>query len=183
MEVAQASPAIASQSARFAVIHGPPALASHPARFMLCCPRRYLENFTPVMSTVGGLLIGLSSLMLLLFNGRVAGISGICGAALDERAGRDWRIAFMLGLVGAGFFIFVWMPQAFAFEIQRSPWALAVAGLLVGFGTRLGSGCTSGHGVCGISRFSKRSLVATATFMATGVITVALVNALFGGAP
>ncbi len=140
-----------------------------------------MENFTPVLSTIGGLLIGLSSLMLLLFNGRVAGISGICGAALDQREGRDWRLAFMLGLIGTGLVFFLVRPEAFAFELQRSPWALAAAGLLVGFGTRLGSGCTSGHGVCGISRFSKRSLVATATFIATGVITVALVNGLFGG--
>ena len=141
-----------------------------------------MDNFTPLMSGVGGLLIGLSSIMLLLFNGRVAGISGICGSLLGRADDRDWRVAFMLGLVGAGLVYFLVAPGAFAFEIERSPYAIAAAGLLVGFGTRLGSGCTSGHGVCGISRFSKRSLVATATFITTGAITVALVNGLFGGA-
>lgn len=140
-----------------------------------------MQNFTPMLSGVGGLLIGLSAVMLLLFNGRVAGISGICGGVLSDAEGRDWRVAFVLGLVSAGLVFFLVQPRAFAFELERTPVAIAVAGLLVGFGTRLGSGCTSGHGVCGISRFSKRSMVATATFMTTGAITVAVVNLVFGG--
>lgn len=140
-----------------------------------------MTDFTPVLSGAGGLLIGLSSVMLLLLNGRVAGISGICGSLFSGANDRDWRVAFVLGLVGAGLVYFLIAPTSFAFELERSTVAIAAAGLLVGFGTRLGSGCTSGHGVCGISRFSKRSMVATATFITTGAITVALVNGLFGG--
>jgi len=140
-----------------------------------------MENFTPLLSSVGGVLIGLSSVMLLLLNGRVAGISGICGGLLSQTNDKTWRAAFIFGLGSAGFVFYLIAPASFDYGLDRSPWAIAAAGLLVGFGTRLGSGCTSGHGVCGVSRFSKRSMVATATFIATGAITVALVNFFSGG--
>jgi uncharacterized protein len=132
-----------------------------------------LQNYFPALA--GGILIGLSSWLLLASLGRVAGISGIASAALFEREHEGshngtWRWMFLIGLVvgGALFATYFAVPTA----AQRSPWLLAVAGLLVGFGTVLGSGCTSGHGVCGLGRRSVRSLVATCTFMATGFATV-----------
>jgi len=130
------------------------------------------ENFTPWSALAGGLLIGLSAATLLLFNGRVAGISGILGGLLPP-APRDtaWRVWFLLGLAAA--------PLAYALAAPLPPVridadvaTLAAAGLLVGFGTRYGSGCTSGHGVCGLSRFSPRSMAATASFMLAGFATV-----------
>lgn len=132
---------------------------------------------------IGGILIGLASIGLMLFNGRIAGISGITGGLLAPRRGDiGWRAAFVVGLVAGGFALRVVYPEAFPTEVKASLPALVVAGLLVGVGTRLGSGCTSGHGVCGMSRLSPRSIVATLTFMATGMLTVAAVRHLFGGA-
>ena len=143
-----------------------------------------MEHFTPLSSLFGGVLVGLASALMLLLNGRIAGISGIVGGLLVPSAGEvRWRAAFTAGLVAGGFAFYLLRPEAFAFTVDRSYAALAVAGLLVGFGTRLGSGCTSGHGICGISRLSPRSLVATATFMATGLATVYVANHLVGGAP
>lgn len=110
-----------------------------------------MENFTPLLSSVGGVLIGLSSVMLLLLSGRVAGISGICGGLLSQTNDKTWRAAFIFGLGSAGFVFYLIAPASFDYGLDRSPWAIAAAGLLVGFGTRLGSGCTSGHGVCGVS--------------------------------
>ncbi|MEQ9502334.1 MAG: YeeE/YedE family protein [Deltaproteobacteria bacterium] len=134
-----------------------------------------MENFTPVASLVGGILIGLASFGLLAFNGRIAGISGITGALLAPKAGDvGWRLAFFFGLVLGGIVMGALQPQWFTYGLDRSVATVAIAGLVVGFGTRLGSGCTSGHGVCGISRLSVRSIVATVTFMATGAITVFL---------
>ena len=134
-----------------------------------------------VMPLIGGALIGLSAAMMMHFHGRIAGISGILGGLLTgDRA--LWRLLFAVGLVvGGGVWLAV-QPGQFSMEIQRSPGALAVAGLLVGVGTRMGNGCTSGHGVCGMARFSRRSIVATLTFIATGAITVFIVNHLFNGA-
>lgn len=141
-----------------------------------------MENFTPLASTLGGLLIGLASAALLLFNGRIAGISGITGGVLRMREGETlWRVLFVLGLVAGGFIAWTVSPEAFAFEIDRSVWALVVAGLFVGVGTQLGSGCTSGHGVCGLSRLSKRSLVAVVTFMGAAAVMVFVVGRFFGG--
>lgn len=119
----------------------------------------------------GGMLIGLSSLMLMLFNGRVAGISGILGGALQHKDA--WRWLFLLGLAGGGLLAFTlgWASLPTLAVLPGWPW-VALAGLLVGVGTRLGNGCTSGHGICGVGRLSRRSLVATLTFMATGVLTV-----------
>jgi len=121
----------------------------------------------------GGALIGLSASLLLLANGRIAGISGILGGALTPKAADfGWRLTFLLGLlVGGGALIFL-MPQRFDMTGMPSLLWVAVAGVLVGFGTRLGSGCTSGHGVCGIGRGSPRSIAATLTFMLTGGLTV-----------
>ena len=141
-----------------------------------------MENFTPISALIGGIMIGLSASLLLLFTGRSAGISGILGGLL-ERPGDDtwWRVSFVAGLMAGGVTLALVYPQALRMEITRSGVALCLAGLLVGFGTRLGSGCTSGHGVCGISRFSVRSVVATITFMATGAVAVFVINQLLGG--
>jgi uncharacterized membrane protein YedE/YeeE len=133
-------------------------------------------HFTPLSSFAGGVLIGCAAAMLVLFNGRIAGVSGIAGGLLVARRGDiAWRAAFVLGLLAA--------PVAFRL-FGRTPFpridagfgALVVAGLLVGLGTSYGSGCTSGHGVCGLSRLSPRSLVATLAFMAAGMATVFLVR-------
>lgn len=142
-----------------------------------------MESFTPIASLVGGVLIGLSATIMLLFHGRITGITGIVAGVLDQRAQGDvlWRVLFLGGLVTGGVVLGLAVPQLFAVEIVRSPWAIIAAGLLVGFGTRIGSGCTSGHGVCGISRFAPRSIVATVTFMVTGAVTVFIVNHLLGG--
>jgi uncharacterized membrane protein YedE/YeeE len=142
-----------------------------------------MDHFTPGSALVGGVLIGLSSSLLLLYNGRIAGISGIVGGLLRGPAGeRLWRAAFVLGLLAGGLMLRLVEPEAFTFGIVRSTPALVLAGLLVGIGTQLGSGCTSGHGVCGISRGSARSIVATGVFMATGALAVYIVNHVLGGA-
>ncbi len=128
-----------------------------------------------------GDIIGLSATLLLLFNGRIAGISGILNAFINPREPETgWRGLFLLGLIlGAG--AYVWTrPGAEPAMAQIPLWVLVLAGLLVGVGTRMGSGCTSGHGVCGLARFSLRSLVATSLFMATGVATVFVVRHVFG---
>lgn len=138
-----------------------------------------MENFTPVSGLVGGLLIGAAAALLLLANGRIAGISGIMGGVLNPKTNETaWRGAFLIGLIAA--------PVLYALvatvEITvAAPLPLLVgAGLLVGFGTRLGSGCTSGHGVCGISRLSWRSVIATLTFMGAGIATVFITHHLAG---
>jgi uncharacterized membrane protein YedE/YeeE len=132
---------------------------------------------------VGGALIGLSASLLLLFNGRIAGISGIAGGLLSQRTRAElaWRATFLLGLVGGGFLLRALWPEALGAPVTSGA-AVVVAGLLVGFGTRLGNGCTSGHGVCGISRGATRSIAATLTFMATGAAAVFLVRHILGGA-
>ncbi len=138
------------------------------------------NTFTPWSALVGGLLIGLAATMFALLNGRIAGISGVIGGLLKPARGDiAWRAAFILGLVGAPqvYMLFAVLPTL---QIDAGYGALAVAGLLVGVGTRYGAGCTSGHGVCGLSRLSPRSLVATATFMATGFLTVFVIRHLFG---
>ncbi len=142
-----------------------------------------MDHFTPLASLIGGMLIGLSASMLLLFNGKIAGISGIIAGTLSPAKNDTlWRIVFVTGLLVGGFLLRLLSPQTFVIGITRSWSALVVAGLLVGFGTRLGNGCTSGHGVCGLSRFSQRSLIATVTFIATGALTVYIINHLLGGA-
>jgi uncharacterized membrane protein YedE/YeeE len=126
----------------------------------------------------GGMLIGLAAALLLLFNGRIAGISGIVGGLLRPARGDiAWRLAFLLGLLAAplAYALVAVLP---AVRVEAGSATLIAAGLLVGIGTRYGSGCTSGHGVCGVSRLSPRSLVATAAFMLTGFVTVFLVRHL-----
>jgi uncharacterized protein len=143
-----------------------------------------MENFTPIQSTLGGMLLGLGAALLLYGLGRVAGISGIFGGLLSPRRGDfAWRGAFVGGLVLGGLAVHRIAPELFAVAPGFTPsLALVVAaGLLVGFGTRMGNGCTSGHGVCGIGRLSRRSLVATVTFMTTGIATVFLVHHVLGG--
>ena len=134
-----------------------------------------MHDFTPVPAQLGGVLIGLSASLLLLVNGRVAGISGITGGLFDGPPGDAWwRVAFLGGLAGGAAVMALALPQAFAPSLSRSAVTLLGAGLLVGYGTRLSNGCTSGHGVCGISRGSLRSIAATATFITTGAVTVAV---------
>lgn len=141
-----------------------------------------MNDFTPIPALLGGLLIGLAAASLLVFSGRIAGISGIFGGVLLPKAGEvRWRAFFLAGLVLGGFALRAFHPGAFPSERSGSVPVIALAGLLVGFGTSLGSGCTSGHGVCGLSRLSARSLVATLTFMATGALTVFVVGNVLGG--
>lgn len=141
-------------------------------------------EFTPLASLAGGVLIGLSAALLLAANGRIAGISGIAGGLVTgaPRGDVGWRVMFLIGMIGMGTVLAAFRPELFRFAIARSTPVLVLAGLLVGFGSRLGRGCTSGHGVCGIGRLSRRSLLATLTFMATGVVTVLVVGRIFGGA-
>jgi len=141
-----------------------------------------MENFTPIASLIGGILIGISASAMLLFNGKIAGISGIVAGLLSPtKSDTLWRATFVAGLVAGGLILKLLSPQGFEIGVVRSWNAFAFAGLLVGFGARLGSGCTSGHGVCGISRLSMRSIVATVTFIATGAAAVYIVNHLLGG--
>ncbi|UTW52912.1 YeeE/YedE family protein [bacterium SCSIO 12827] len=136
--------------------------------------------FDPTSALAGGVLIGLGAVVLALFNGRVAGISGILGGLLDgERANLAWRAAFIAGLVGAGFLgLKLVSPDV---KIAADWPILIIGGLLVGIGTRLGSGCTSGHGVCGMARGSIRSIAATAVYISVAVATVFATRHLIGG--
>lgn len=139
-------------------------------------------EFTPVSAAVGGALIGLSASAMLLLEGRISGISGIIGGLFAPRPGDiGWRVAFVAGLMLAGLGAAWWAPEALAIEVSRSPALLVVAGLLVGVGTRIGNGCTSGHGVCGLSRMSPRSLVSVLTFMLTGGVVAVVVGRVTGG--
>lgn len=140
-----------------------------------------MVSFTPLPALLGGILIGVASAGLLLANGRMAGVSGILGGLLAPRGGDvAWRASFVAGMVGAGGLVAALLPSGFESTAHVEPLVLAVAGLLVGLGTRIGNGCTSGHGVCGMARFSRRSIVATVVFIASGVGTVALVRLLGG---
>ena len=141
-----------------------------------------MANFTPLSAAIGGALIGLSSVLLMLLTGRIAGISGIFGGLLNPRSGEiGWRIAFIAGLILAPV-IAGWIGYGMAQPKLPGSWAVIVAaGLLVGFGARLGGGCTSGHGICGIGRLSPRSIAATVVFMGTAVITVAVTRHVLGG--
>ena len=134
-----------------------------------------MDNFTPVPALIGGVLIGLASVWLLAANGRIAGVSGILHGLFAQPPGdRPWRAAFVAGLIVAGFAWHALFPTAPSREVSL-PW-LAVAGALVGFGTRVGGGCTSGHGVCGLGRFSLRSLVAVVVFMLAGMAATYIVR-------
>jgi uncharacterized protein len=139
-----------------------------------------LIHFTPYASFAGGLLIGIAAAILILFNGRIAGVSGIIGQLLNG-VNRDnlWRIAFVLGIVVAPAIWQAWIGDL-EIEIQTNALWLIIAGLLVGVGTSHGSGCTSGHGICGLSRFSMRSVIATLSFMISGMLTVYIVRHTLG---
>ncbi|MGL4263182.1 MAG: YeeE/YedE family protein [Afipia sp.] len=142
-----------------------------------------MHNLTPLSGLLGGALIGLAAALLMLLTGRIAGISGIFGGLLSPAASdRGWRIAFIAGLIAApliaSFVTGATLPSP---AMPASLIVIIIAGLLVGFGSRMGGGCTSGHGVCGIARLSARSLIATAIFMAAAIITVAIARHLIGG--
>jgi uncharacterized membrane protein YedE/YeeE len=141
-----------------------------------------MANFTPVSAAIGGGLIGLSAVLLMLLTGRIAGISGIFGGLLNLRGDdKGWRIAFLAGLILAPVIAGL-IGRGMAPPTLPANWIVIVAaGLLVGFGTRLGGGCTSGHGICGIARLSGRSIVATVIFMTTAILTVAVTRHMLGG--
>ena len=132
-----------------------------------------VENFTPISGLIGGLLIGLSTALMILFNGKIAGISGIVGGLLARKGSEvGWRAVFVVGLLLGAFLYMLATGGPIPVNLQASLPVMVAAGLLVGFGTRLGSGCTSGHGISGIARFSKRSIVATVVFVGMAMITV-----------
>ena len=141
-----------------------------------------MENFTPLSGAIGGALIGLAAALLLALNGRIAGISGIVGGLLPPRAGdMGWRLLFVAGLALGALVVRVFSGEPLAAPAGTSSFMLVLGGLLVGFGSRLGSGCTSGHGICGLARFSPRSMVAVATFMGSAMVTVFVLRHLLGG--
>lgn len=127
----------------------------------------------PWESLTGGMLLGLSATLLMLLNGKVAGISGVCtGILLPKNREFPWRVGFAIGMVAGGFAIFQFADFPIPDSLGMPIWQLALAGLLVGVGTRLGNGCTSGHGICGIGRLSIRSIAATGVFMVVAIVTV-----------
>ncbi len=134
-----------------------------------------MENFTPISGLIGGLLIGSAAALLLLLNGRISGVSGIVGGLLAPKSSdAGWRAAFVAGLLIGALAYALATGGAIPVRMQASLPVLVAAGLLVGFGTRLGSGCTSGHGLCGVARLSKRSIVATSVFFGVAMLTVFL---------
>jgi uncharacterized membrane protein YedE/YeeE len=140
-----------------------------------------MDNFTPIPAAIGGTLIGLAVALLMLTTGRIAGISGIVDGLIGNADGKGWRAAFVAGLILAPL---IARLVGFSLPMPRMPasWVvIAGAGLLVGFGTRLGGGCTSGHGVCGMARLSSRSIVATLIFMGTAMVVVAIARHGLGG--
>jgi uncharacterized protein len=140
-----------------------------------------MANFTPLSAAIGGALIGLSAVLLMLLTGRIAGISGIFGGLLNpDSSDRGWRIAFIAGLILAPL-LAGWIGYGMPTPQLPASWSVIVAaGLLVGFGARLGGGCTSGHGICGVARLSVRSITATAIFMLTAIATVAITRHVLG---
>ena len=142
-----------------------------------------MTEFTPIAATIGGALIGLAATMMLIFEGRIAGISGILSGVFRKRTDKDgppaWQATFIGGLVLGGIVLSVFHPSVVTTQLTIAPALAIAAGLLVGFGTRLGNGCTSGHGVCGIPRLSIRSILATLTFMGAAAATVYLTNHVF----
>ncbi|XXK22571.1 YeeE/YedE family protein [Arenicellales bacterium nBUS_48] len=140
-------------------------------------------EFTLIKPLFGGFLLGLAALSLLFFNGRVAGVSGILGGFLSFRK-RDtlWRFAFLAGLVAGGFLLLATFPETLNLNLKSSPPAVMLAGLLVGIGSRMGSGCTSGHGICGIGRLSQRSMIAAVIFLSSGIAAAVSIDLVFGGA-
>lgn len=142
-----------------------------------------MTEFTPIASLIGGLLIGLSAVLMMLLEGRIAGISGIASRLLPPYHDRAFagRLAFVAGLVAAPFLVAAAKGAPVVQTVSSNTLLMAAAGVLVGFGSVWGSGCTSGHGVCGLARLSPRSMVATGVFMATGFLTVFVVRHVIGG--
>jgi uncharacterized membrane protein YedE/YeeE len=139
-----------------------------------------MTEFELLMPITGGVLIGIAASMILLFNGKIAGVSGIFGGMLFQQGKeRAWRLSFIAGLIAGGVLLYVINAELFENSSGRGLLAVTIAGLLVGIGTRVAGGCTSGHGVCGIGRLSGRSLVATVTFVIAGLVTVALVQSFY----
>lgn len=140
-----------------------------------------MENFTPWSALAGGLLIGAAAALLLWLNGRIAGISNIASGLLSWRKDdAAWRLVFLAGLVAGAALYYPFQGPAPLPRAGFPGWLLAVAGLLVGFGTSFGSGCTSGHGICGLARLSERSLLATGIFLATGIVAASVTRQFFG---
>jgi len=141
--------------------------------------------FTPIPAAIGGALIGLAAVLLMALHGRIAGISGMVSGILAPLRGEghsefSWRLAFIAGMVLAPLIVSLVRGETVAISTPHPVWMMAVGGLLVGYGTRLGSGCTSGHGVCGVARLSKRSFVATGVFMVTAIATVFIIHQIAG---
>ena len=135
-----------------------------------------IVNFTPITATVGGMIIGLAVVMFFLFNGRLVGISGIASNALTEKDNKFDNLLFLIGLVIAPILYTLFTNNEINITISNSLILLIIAGLLVGIGTRISGGCTSGHGISGVGRFSLRSIIATITFMIVGILTVLIKN-------
>ena len=134
-----------------------------------------------LIATGGGVLIGISATILLAFNGRVAGISGILEGILPPKdANTNWRIVFLIGMILTGIALSPVLPDAFI-DVSRPIWLVTLSGLLVGIGTRMSNGCTSGHGVCGMAMFSKRSFIAVGVFLATGILSATIAGQILGG--
>jgi len=139
-----------------------------------------MTEFEVLMPLTGGILIGFAASMLLLFSGKIAGVSGIFGGMLFQQGNeRAWKLSFIAGLIAGGILLYIMNAEFFENSSGRDLIALTVAGLLVGIGTRVGGGCTSGHGVCGIGRLSGRSIVATVTFVFAGMVVVAFIQSFY----
>ena len=138
-----------------------------------------IVNFTPISSFIGGLLIGVAVIIFFISTGRLAGVSGIVNNALTKSSNRILNILFLIGLICGPIVFMIFSKNPIPFQVTTSIPLIIISGLLVGIGTKLGSGCTSGHGVCGISRFSLRSIVATVLFIFSAMITVLILN-IFG---
>jgi uncharacterized membrane protein YedE/YeeE len=142
---------------------------------------KQMEHFTPVSALLGGIMIGLAASALVVVSGRIAGISGILGGLLEgSKSDLLWRIAFLVGLVVGPWLVTLAQERSSEIVMQASSLTLVIAGILVGFGTRLGNGCTSGHGVCGVARASPRSIVATVVFFSVAAITVFIARHVLG---
>ena len=139
-----------------------------------------MTEFEVLMPLTGGILIGIAASMMLLFSGKIAGVSGIFGGMLFQQGEeRTWRLSFVAGLIGGGILLYIFNAEFFENTSGRGLLAVTIAGLLVGIGTRVGGGCTSGHGVCGIGRLSGRSIVATVTFVFAGMVVVAFIQSFY----
>tara|TARA_Y100001970_G_C14069120_1_gene768372 strand:+ start:408 stop:830 length:423 start_codon:yes stop_codon:yes gene_type:complete len=139
-----------------------------------------MMEFEVIMPLTGGILIGFAASMLLLFNGKIAGVSGIFGGMLFQKGNeRAWKLSFIAGLIFGGILLYILNAEIFENTSGRGLLAVTIAGLLVGIGTRVGGGCTSGHGVCGIGRLSGRSIVATVTFVVAGIAVVSFVKSFY----